>query len=93
MRLGRAQGAGDGSFGRALSSTLVADLDKRRSYTPRRVRERRAYQLAVTGGVAGAIGVIGAVLALAGVIGAGLPIVALVIAGVCAFLFRRAVVG
>jgi hypothetical protein len=37
--------------------------------------------------------VIGAVLALAGVIGAGLPIVALVIAGVCAFLFRRAVVG
>jgi hypothetical protein len=69
----------------------VADLEKRRSYTPKRVREQRAYRMVVVGGVAGLAGVIGLGLAVFGVIGAGLPIVALVIAGVCAVLFRRIV--
>lgn len=57
----------------------------------RRVREKRAYQLVVAGGTAGAVTVIGAILAFAGVIGWGLPFVALVVALVCAFAFRRTV--
>lgn len=71
----------------------VSDLQKRGSYTPRRVRERRAYQLAVGGGVAGAVGVVGLVLAVVGVIGATLPILALVVAAICVFLFRRVIAG
>jgi putative flippase GtrA len=67
----------------------VADIQKRGSYTPRRARERRAYQLVVVGGVAGAVGVIGLVLAVAGAVGAGLPIIALIVAAICAVLFSR----
>jgi hypothetical protein len=67
----------------------VAGIEKRGSYTPRRVRERRAYQLAVTGGVTGIAGVVGLVLAVAGVVGAGWPIILLVVAAICAVLFRR----
>jgi hypothetical protein len=69
----------------------MADLEKRRGYTPRRIREQRAYRLAVAGGVLGLAGVAGLVLAIAGVIGAGLPIVALVLAAISAYLFRRTV--
>jgi hypothetical protein len=69
----------------------VGELEKRRGYTPRRVRERRAYQLAVAGGVAGAAGVVGIVLAITGVVGAGLPIVALIVAALCALGFMRTV--
>jgi hypothetical protein len=69
----------------------VADIQKRGSYTPRRVRERRAYQMVVVGGVAGVVGVVGIVLAVAGVIGAGLPIIALIIAALCVWGFMRTV--
>jgi len=71
--------------------TNVSELEKRGSYTPRRVRERRAYQLVVAGGVAGAVGVVGIVLAITGVIGAGLPIVALIVAALCVLGFMRTV--
>lgn len=67
----------------------VHDLQKRRSSTPRRVREQRAYRLVVIGGVSGLVGVVGLVLAAVGVIGAGLPIVLIVVAVACALLFRR----
>jgi putative flippase GtrA len=67
----------------------VANLEKRGSYTPRRVRERRAYQLLVVGGVTGVAGVVGLVLAVAGAVGAGWPIIALIIAVMCGVLFRR----
>jgi hypothetical protein len=70
----------------------MSDLTPRRSGPPsRRARERRAYQLAVTGGVAGAVAVVSAVLAIVGVLGWGLPLIAVVVAAVCLFLFRRTV--
>lgn len=69
----------------------MADLERRGSYTPRSVREQRAYRLAVAGGIAGLAGGVGLVLAIFGVIGAGLPILALIVAAICGFLFKRAV--
>jgi len=69
----------------------MSDLERRGSYTPRRVREQRAYRLATVGGVAGVVGAVGLVLAIFGVVGAGIPILALIIAAVCGFLFRRTV--
>ena len=69
----------------------MADIQKRGSYTPRQVRERRAYRLVLTGGVAGTIGVIGVVLALVGVTSAGWPIIALIVAAICLVMFRRTI--
>ena len=69
----------------------MADIEKRGSYTPRRVRERRAYQLVVTGGVAGAVFVVSLVLSIAGVIGATLPVISLIVAVICTVMFRRMV--
>jgi hypothetical protein len=76
-----------------MSDTLthVADLEKHRGYTPRRVREQRAYRLVVTGSVAGAVGVVSLVLAVAGVIGATVPIVAFIVAAICLVVFRSMV--
>lgn len=67
----------------------MASLEKRGGYTPRRVRERRAYRLVTVGGTAGVVGVVGLVLAVAGVVSATLPIVALIVAVICAVLFRQ----
>jgi hypothetical protein len=49
----------------ALGATLpvMSNLDRRGGRTPRRVREQRAYRLALVGGTAGAIGVVSLVLA------------------------------
>jgi hypothetical protein len=69
----------------------VADLEKRGSYTPRRARERRAYQLVVTGGIAGVVFVVSLVLSIAGVISGTLPVVSLIVAVICAVLFRSMV--
>ncbi len=69
----------------------MGELQKRGSYTPRRARERRAYQLVVAGSVAGAVGVVGVVLAITGLIGAGLPIVAFIVAALCVVGFMRTV--
>ncbi len=66
----------------------MANLEKRGSYTPRRVRERRAYQLVVTGGVAGSVFVVSLVLSIVGAIGATLPVISLIVAVICAVLFR-----
>ena len=78
---------------RGRYAQTMSGLQKRGSYTPRSVRERRAYRLAVSGGVLGLVGVVGMVLAVVGAIGATLPIVALVAAAICVFLFRRTVSG
>lgn len=72
-------------------AAVVANLDKRGSYTPRRVRERRAYQLVVTGGVAGGVFVVSTVLAIVGVLGATLPVLSLIVAIICLVMFRRMV--
>ena len=69
----------------------MADLEKRGSYTPRRVRERRAYQLVVTGGVASAVFVVSLALSIVGVISGTLPVISLIVAVICLVLFRRAV--
>lgn len=69
----------------------MADIQKRGSYTPRRARERRAYQLVVTGGIAGAVGVVSLVLALVGVLGYTLPVVSIIVAVLCVVMFRRMV--
>jgi hypothetical protein len=71
----------------------MADIQKRGSYTPRRVRTERAYRLAIAGGVAGSVGAVGLVLWVVGIIGAGLPLIALIVAAICFFLFRTTVSG
>ena len=69
----------------------MSDLERGGGYTPRRVREQRAYRLAMVGGAASVVAVVGIVLAIAGVVGSGLPIAAIVVAVICFFLFRRMV--
>jgi len=66
----------------------VSNLEKRGSYTPRRVREQRAYRLVVVGGVTGTLGVAGLVLSVFGVVSAGWPIILIIIAAVCGLVFR-----
>lgn len=67
----------------------MSDLERRPSHTPRRVREQRAYRLAVTGGTAGLVAVVGLILSIAGVIGSTLWLVAAIVAAVCGLLFWR----
>ena len=69
----------------------MADLQRRPDYTPRAVREKRAYRLAVTGGSAGVVAVVTGVLAVLGILSLGIPVLALVVAAICAFLFQRTV--
>lgn len=70
---------------------MAGELQPRGSYTPRRVREQRAYRFLVAGSTAGVVGVAGIVLAAAGVFSAALPVIALLIAALCAFGFVRTV--
>jgi hypothetical protein len=70
----------------------VSDLTRSSGGPPsRRSREQRAYRLAVTGGVAGAVAVVGIVLAAIGVFGWGVPFLAALIAAVSYVMFRRTV--
>lgn len=69
----------------------MANIEKRGGYTPRRVRERRAYRLVTVGGVAGAVGVVTLVLSIVGVVSGGIPIVAFIVAAICVVLFRQMV--
>ena len=69
----------------------MADIEKRGSYTPRRVRERRAYQLVVTGGVASAVFVVSLVFSIVGAISGTIPVISLIVAIICLVLFRRTV--
>lgn len=69
----------------------MANLEKRGGYTPRRAREKRAYQFVVTGGVAGTVFVVSLVLSIVGAIGATLPVVSLIVAIICLVMFRQMV--
>ncbi len=85
---GLARGAGA-----AVYDHVMSDLSRRPDRTPRRARERRAYQLVVVGGTATAVAVAGLVLALVGVIGNGLWVIAAIVAIAFVVLFRRTVAG
>ena len=67
----------------------MSNLNRRPGYTPRRVREQRAYRMVVVGGASGTIGVVLLVLAIAGIGSATLAIVLLIVAAICAFGFLR----
>ncbi len=71
----------------------MADLERSRSRTPRKVREDRAFRLGVATTAFGLVAVVGTLLALVGVIGGGLPVLAAIIAVACGLLFRRTVSG
>jgi CHASE2 domain-containing sensor protein len=71
----------------------VADLEKRSGYTPRRVREQRAYRMVVGGTVAGAVGVVTLVLAIAGIVSGAIPAIALIVAALCVWGFRQTISG
>jgi hypothetical protein len=64
----------------------MADLDRRGSYTPRRVRERRAYQMVVGGS-----GLVVAAVVLFVIGMGGLGFLALVLAAICGLVFWRSV--
>lgn len=67
----------------------MADIEKRGGYTPRRVREQRAYRLVLVGGGASVVAIVGIILDVIGVIGALIPVLAIIVAITCFFMFRR----
>jgi hypothetical protein len=69
----------------------MSDLTRRPNRSPRRVREQRAYRLAVAGGTASAVAVVTLVLAIVGIGSLGIPVLAAIVAAVCFFLFKRTV--
>jgi hypothetical protein len=70
----------------------MSDLSRRPgSGLSRNARERRAFQLIVGGGVAGAIAVVTFILAIVGIGGFGIPVLAALVAALCVILFRRTV--
>lgn len=69
----------------------MSDIAKRPDRTPRRVRERRAYQLLMVGGAAGIVAVVGSLLVLFTSFGAGIPLLAAIVAVVCFVFFKRMV--
>jgi hypothetical protein len=68
----------------------MANIQKRGGYTPRRVREQRAYRMVVAAAGTGIAGVAALVLAIAGVLSAVWPIVLLIACALCVVGFRNA---
>ncbi len=67
----------------------MSDIARRPNRTPRRVREKRAFQLIVVGGGAAAVAVVSFVLALVDIGSLGITFLAAIIAGVCYFMFKQ----
>jgi hypothetical protein len=67
----------------------MAGLQKRDDYTPRRVREQRAYRLVQVGAATGVATVVTVVLAVVGVIAWSIPVVLAVLTGLSAWRFRH----
>jgi hypothetical protein len=66
----------------------MSNVARRPNRTPRRVREKRANQLVLVGGVAGLIAVVGFLLALFTSFSWGIVFLAAIVAVVCGVLFR-----
>ena len=66
----------------------MSNIQKRGSYTPRRVREQRAFRLVVVGTGSGGLGALGVILAAAGAISWFWPIVLIIVAAACYGMFR-----
>jgi hypothetical protein len=66
----------------------MADIQKRGGYTPRKVREQRAYRLVVAGGTTGVLGVVTLVLSIAGVVSVAVPVLLLIVMAICIAMFR-----
>jgi hypothetical protein len=70
----------------------MSDLSRRPgSGLSRNARERRAFQLVVGGGLAGAVAVVTFILAVVGIGNFGVPVLAAIIATICILMFRRMV--
>ena len=70
----------------------MSDLERRSGSRPsRRQREKRAYNLAVAGGVLTLVFVVGALLAILTSFSWTIPILAAILAVICALLFRRTI--
>jgi putative flippase GtrA len=67
----------------------MSNLDRRSNYTPRRVREQRAYRFVVVGSVAGAVGVVGLFLAILTSFPGSIAVIAFIVAAICVFGFLR----
>jgi type III secretory pathway component EscV len=67
----------------------LSDISKRTTRTPRRVREKRANQLVLVGGVAGLVAVVGFLLALFTGFPGSIVLLAAIVCGVCIYLFRK----
>ena len=67
----------------------MSNLDRRGGYTPRHVREKRAYRLATVGAGAGGLGVVTLVLSVVGIVSFAIPVLLLIIAALCAYAFIR----
>lgn len=67
----------------------MSDISKRSTRTPRRVREKRANQLVLVGGVAGLVAVVGFLLALFTGFPGSIVLLAAIVCGVCIYLFRK----
>jgi hypothetical protein len=68
---------------------VMADIQRRGGYTPRKSREQRAYRMVLAGGVTGVAGVVGLLLAIVGTISAFWPILLLIVCALCVVGFRR----
>jgi lipopolysaccharide export LptBFGC system permease protein LptF len=69
----------------------MGGISRRPNRSPRRARERRAYQLTLVGGTAAVVTVVGLVLAIVGIVSGSVPVIAAIVAAICWFLFRRTV--
>lgn len=66
----------------------MSNVAKRPNRTPRRVREKRANQLVLVGGIAAVVAVVGFLLALFTSFSWGVVFLAAIVAVVCAVVFR-----
>ena len=67
----------------------MSDIARRPNRTPRRVREKRAFQLVVVGSAAGLVAAVGFPLALFTSFSWGIVVLAAIICAVCVLMFKR----